>query len=132
MQQRAKELRVNRTAAEDRLWSVLRNRHLAGLKFRRQHVLGHYIADFVCIPARLVIEVDGDTHGGDAAAYDAMRTKAMERAGYRVIRFWNSYVRGETRDGVTETILEALRTSALPAAEKERLFAEGLFERPSP
>jgi very-short-patch-repair endonuclease len=113
------------------LWSFLRAGRLAGLKFRRQHVLGQYIADFVCIPARLVIEVDGDTHGGEFEAYDARRTEAMERAGYRVIRFWNTYVLEDTEGGVTEVILEAIRTSELPAAEKARLEAVGYFDPPA-
>jgi 5-methyltetrahydrofolate--homocysteine methyltransferase len=68
----------------------LRGKRLAGLKFRRQHVVGNYIADFVCLPARLIIEIDGDTHGDDEAAItDAKRTAEMERSGYRVIRFWD-------------------------------------------
>ena len=90
-----------------------------------------YIADFVCIAAGLVIEVDGDTHDEETEAYDATRTSAMERAGFRVIRFFNGYVMTD-REGVTETILEALRTSDLPAGEKRRLFDEGLFESPHP
>ena len=92
------------------------------MKFRRQHVIGNYIADFVCLPARLVIEVDGDTHGSDEAQLrDAKRTEEVERAGFRVIRFWNDYVLNDTDDGVAETILAELMMSALPPAEKERL-----------
>lgn len=131
-QDRARDMRRSATAGEKRMWWILRGRRLGGLKFRRQHVLDPYIADFVCIPARLVIEVDGDTHGEEAEAYDAKRTKAMERAGYRVIRFFNRYVMTD-REGVTATILEALQTSDLPANEKRRLLDEGLFEgRDSP
>ena len=92
------------------------------MKFRRQHVIGNYIADFVCLPARLVIEVDGDTHGNDEAELeDGKRTEEIERAGYRVIRFWNDDVLNDPDGGVADTILEALMTSALAPEEKERM-----------
>jgi very-short-patch-repair endonuclease len=66
---------------------------MGGLKFRRQHPLGTYIADFICLQAKLVIEVDGDTHGNDERqALDAKRTEYIEKLGYRVIRFWNQDV----------------------------------------
>ena len=104
---------------------MLRSGRLAGLKFRRQYVIGKYIADFVCVPARLVIEVDGFTHDEDAQVKDALRTEVMEAAGYRVIRFWNGYVLHDKDGGVADAILEALRTSTLPATEKARLGAEG-------
>jgi very-short-patch-repair endonuclease len=84
---------------------------LSGYKFRRQYPIGNYIADFACISTRLVIEVDGDTHGNDEAeARDAKRTEYIERLGYRVIRFWNDQVFNAT-DGVIETILDALGTN---------------------
>jgi very-short-patch-repair endonuclease len=78
-----------------------------------------------------VIEVDGDTHGGEFEDYDAKRTEALERAGYKVIRFWNNYVLQDTEAGVMQVILEAIRTSALPAAEKARLEAVGYFDPPA-
>jgi len=90
MAQLARELRRDETNAEKLVWEMLRARRLGGLKFRRQHVLGRYIADFVCLSARLVIEIDGHTHNDLES--DAKRTADLERAGYRVIRFWNSYV----------------------------------------
>ena len=103
---------------------------MGGLKFRRQHVLGNYIADFVCLPARLVIEIDGDSH--EHPESDAKRTADIERAGYRVIRFWNSYVY-DHETAIADMILEALRESALPASEKARLERERYFSgRPSP
>lgn len=108
------------------MWSIVRAKRLATLKFRRQHVIGSYIADFVCLPAKLVIEVDGDTHGNEEAELnDAKRTKAIERIGYRVIRFWNNDVLTNTDGGIEDTILEALMLSSLCAAEKERLKAVG-------
>jgi 5-methyltetrahydrofolate--homocysteine methyltransferase len=85
-----------------------------GYKFRRQHALGQYIADFICLPARLVIELDGDTHGNDERQrLDAIRTETIERAGYRVIRFWNDEVFNNA-DGVIEEITNALRTVPSP------------------
>ena len=132
MTRRAKKLRANQNSAEQRVWSILRARRLAGLKFRRQHVLGKYIADFVCIPARLVVEIDGETHGDDSQLSDAKRTEVIERAGYRVIRFWNDYVLNDSDGGVADTILEALRKSALPASEKARLVNEGFVPSPRP
>jgi len=132
MTRRAKKLRANQNSAEQRVWSILRARRLAGLKFRRQHVLGKYIADFVCIPARLVVEIDGETHGDDSQLNDAKRTEVIERAGYRVIRFWNDYVLNDSDGGVADTILEALRKSALPATEKARLVNEGFVPSPRP
>ena len=128
MTQRAQELRANQNSAEARVWSISRGRRLAGLKFRRQHVIGRYIADFVCIRARLVIEIDGDTHGDEGADIrDAKRTDDIERAGYRVIRFWNHYVLTDDEGGVADTILDALRTSTLPEKEKARLVAARYF-----
>jgi len=124
---RAREFRREQTAAEERMWWLLRGRELAGLKFRRQHVVGGYIADFVCIGARLVIEIDGATHGEEEAERDAKRTKEFEKAGYSVIRFWNDDVLNDRDGGVAEMILEAVRTSALVDSEKGRLIADGLI-----
>jgi very-short-patch-repair endonuclease len=108
---------------------MLRAKRLAELKFRRQHVVGNYIGDFVCLPARLIIEVDGDTHGDDEAALrDAKRTEEIERSGYRVIRFWDDYVLNDTEGGVHDAILEALLASALPAREKARLKRDFCFD----
>src|SRR2546428_4471480 len=108
MTQRARELRANGNSAEKRIWSMLRSGRLAGLKFRRQYVIGKYMADFVCLSARLVIEIDGDTHDEDARIKDAKRTEDLEAAGYRVIRFWNNYVLSDRDGGVADAIFEAL------------------------
>jgi very-short-patch-repair endonuclease len=78
------------TDAERRLWSGLRNRRLNGLKFRRQHPLGPCLVDFLCHEARLVVEADGGLHHEEVQAwYDYHRTKWLESAGYRVVRFTN-------------------------------------------
>jgi very-short-patch-repair endonuclease len=127
MVERAKELRANQNSAEARVWSILRGKRLAGLKFRRQHVLGKYVADFVCLRAKLVIEIDGETHDEDKEKDDAKRAADIEAAGYRIIRFWNSYVLSDRENGVAEMIFEALLKSALPETEKRRLEIEGYF-----
>jgi len=100
----AKTLRRNSTDAERRLWCALRDRRLAGLKFRRQQPIGRYVVDFVCQERRLVIEVDGGQHGPDV---DAPRTAHLEGCGYRVLRFWNPDVLTRLED-VLATILAAV------------------------
>jgi very-short-patch-repair endonuclease len=106
---RARELRRNSNDAEKRMWYFLRGRQLAGFKFRRQYPIDDYIGDFVCLQARLVVELDGETHGDDDRQLrDAQRTETLQRAGYRVIRFWNDQV-FTNMDGVTEEIWNALQ-----------------------
>ncbi|MCY7351722.1 MAG: class I tRNA ligase family protein [Cytophagaceae bacterium] len=84
------------TKAEDTLWQVVRNNNL-GVKFRRQYAIGVYIADFVSIPARLVVEVDGEIHQtADYPQYDQARTEYLKEAGFDVIRFTNEEVLNET------------------------------------
>jgi len=84
------------TEAERRLWRGLRMRQMAGFKFRRQVPLGPYIVDFVCLEARLVIEVDGGQHAG--SEHDRVRDAWLEAQGFRMLRFWNSEVLGQTHD----------------------------------
>jgi lysyl-tRNA synthetase class 2 len=88
---RAHAMRHDAAPAEKKLWCLLRDRQLSGFKFRRQHRLAGYIADFYCHDARLVVELDGDSHG-DRAAYDGRRSTRIERRGHRVIRFLNDDV----------------------------------------
>ncbi len=88
---RAKELRRNLTQAEANLWARLRNRQLGGLKFRRQHPVGPFIADFYCAEHRLVVEIDGDIHDL-RIEQDQERTWQFEKYGYNVIRFPNGQV----------------------------------------
>ncbi len=88
--QRARNLRKQSTIPERKLWQVLRNRKLAGLKFRRQHPIGKYIVDFFCSEAELVVEVDGDSHDERAYRYDMQRQKYLEEEhGYKVFRVTN-------------------------------------------
>lgn len=88
---RARELRRKATPAEQQLWTALRNDQLTGHHFRRQHILAGYIVDFCCIRARVIVEIDG-AHHADQTLADTHRTRALERLGFRVLRFNNSEV----------------------------------------
>ena len=103
----ASQLRTNATEAEKRLWYFLRNRQLAGYKFRRQFPIPPYTADFVCLEQRLVIELDGGQHA-DAVAYDATRSLFLEQQGFRILRFWNNDALGNT-EAVLAKILHSLQ-----------------------
>jgi very-short-patch-repair endonuclease len=100
----ARSLRRSAVSAERRLWQGLRRKQLAGFRFRRQVVLGDYIADFACFDARIVIEVDGATHSTDGElTRDSKRTASLLAQGYAVLRFTNDDVY-RNLDGVFETI----------------------------
>ncbi len=87
----AQRHRRNMTAAERTLWAALKNRQLNSLRFRSQHPLGRFIADFYCAQVRLVVEVDGPVHNKQAE-YDAARTQHFETYGYQIVRFTNQEV----------------------------------------
>jgi very-short-patch-repair endonuclease len=101
MATRVRELRATMTDAERRIWSLVRNRQLAGYKFRRQHPIGPFIADFVCIECRLIVELDGGQHAD--GLYDERRSAWLGKHGWRVVRFWNDAALGEA-----ESVLQAL------------------------
>ena len=101
----ARTLRKNLTDAERHLWFRLRGNRLGGFRFRRQHPVGPYIADFACLQPRLLVELDGGQHLD--SAYDNRRDAFLHSQGYVVLRFWNNDVLGQT-DGVLTVILEAL------------------------
>ena len=93
----AKKLRHGSTDAEKKLWSLLRNRQLKGKKFRRQHALADYIADFYCHECKLVIELDGNYHKEqEAKQYDEARSLLLNEYKITVLRFWNAEVINET------------------------------------
>jgi adenine-specific DNA-methyltransferase len=102
----ARTLRMSSTDAERRLWYYLRNRQLSGYRFRRQVPLGRYVVDFVCLRARLIVELDGGQHT-ESMIEDLERTRYLARGGFRVVRFWNDEVLLQT-EAVLESILEAL------------------------
>ena len=106
--ERARKLRREATSAERKLWRFLRDRQIEGHRFRRQHPLGPYIVDFVCLEQKLVIEVDGATHGeANEIARDEKRTSWLVERGYRVLRVDNIEIY-ESIDMVGLAILEAL------------------------
>jgi very-short-patch-repair endonuclease len=117
--ERARRLRGDRTEAERRLWRALRRVPVSGSHFRQQVPIGSYVADFACLAARLVIELDGGHHARDEiAAGDLVRQRWLEAQGYRVLRFWNAEI-ASNLDGVLETIYAALHGQV--AAEPRHL-----------
>ena len=107
--ERARQLRQPMMPMEQRLWVHLRNRHCGGFKFRRQVVLGGYIADFYCAEARLVVEVDGLSHNATVER-DATRDAWLARHGYRTLRVANTEVRDHL-EGVLTAIEQACRNA---------------------
>ena len=107
---RARQLRRRSTDAESTLWHELRSRQLSGHRFKRQHPIGNFIVDFVCLESHLVVELDGGQHL-ELGDYDAARTAYLDGLGFIVIRFWNNQVLNEM-DAVKESILLALNSGA--------------------
>src|SRR5215469_6727497 len=113
---RARTLRRDMTEAERRLWQMLRSRQTEGYRFRRQVPIGGFIADFVCHPARLIVEIDGGQHDSSSEA-ETSRTRFLEAEGYRVLRFWNNEVldnREGVRGAIADTLHHATPTPTLP------------------
>jgi very-short-patch-repair endonuclease len=110
------------TLAERKLWAALREKQILGHRFRRQHPIGPFIADFICLEAKLILEVDGSQHGEELNALkDRDRTIWLAKAGYRVLRFWNGDVLARRAD-VVDTIERAL-SEAVPPSGHARLKA---------
>ena len=116
----ARALRRRMTDAERRIWYFLRGRHLLGFKFRRQHPIGPYVVDFVCLAHKLVIELDGSQHATDPN--DRHRDAFLHRNGFCVLRFWNNEALSHTA-AVCESILCA--ASVTPSPRRVRGQAEG-------
>ena len=108
-----RRLRKNPTDAERRLWSCLRRRQMGHFKFRRQHPFGDYVIDFVCLEAMLAVEVDGGQHS-EMREEDAVRTKSLNEAGFKVLRFWNNDVLRDIA-AVKESIWLALQERCTPS-----------------
>lgn len=110
----ARQMRKDPTPAEKRLWRLVRGRRLAGFRFRRQHPVGPFIADFYCAVAALAVELDGESHLGREAA-DQERDRHFADVGVRALRFPDGEV-FDNPDGVVEVILRVCveRTAANP------------------
>ncbi len=118
--ERARKLRRNMTDAERKLWERLRGGRLNGMKFRRQHPLPPYIADFYCETMRLVVELDGSQHNEDV---DQVRTRFLEQRELIVLRFWDNEVLQQI-DAVLEVIMNVAQGRTLsptPLPEGEGL-----------
>lgn len=128
----AKENRKNSTDAENALWEALRNKQL-GEKFRRQHVIGDFIADFISLSSKLVIEIDGDYHNEpEQKEADLLRTKFLNEIGFTVLRFTNEEVLGNTED-VINKIKEKITFKAnqsSPTGGVEGASPQPVFHRP--
>jgi lysyl-tRNA synthetase class 2 len=111
---KAGKLRKDPTPAERKLWSRIRNDQL-GVTCRRQHAVGNYIPDFVCIQKKLIIDLDG-SHHLEQEEYDQERTRYFESLGYRVIRFWNNAIVKDI-DEVILAILNSLEDGKQHAQE---------------
>ena len=116
---RARELRQSPTPAERHAWTLLRNRGILGLKFRRQHVLHGFIVDFYCAGERIVLELDGAVHDAEPQRdYDRARSGFLTAAGYQVIRVRN---RDVSREQLEVVLREALGTNrSFPLSRRER------------
>jgi very-short-patch-repair endonuclease len=100
----AKNLRENMTNAELIFWNRVKNKQFHGLKFRRQHPIHKYIADFYCHKLKLIIEIDGDYHNtSEQKNYDILRTKDLNFQGIKILRFKNDEVENEIEE-VLKTI----------------------------
>ncbi|MHB1101323.1 MAG: endonuclease domain-containing protein [Devosia sp.] len=102
----ARSMRSNATEAEQRLWTLVRDRRFIDYKFRRQVPIGRYIVDLMCPSAMLIVELDGSQHAENEA--DAVRDAWLAGQGYRVLRIWNNELT-QNRDGVLEAIWHALQ-----------------------
>jgi phenylalanine-4-hydroxylase len=118
----AKSLRKQPTDAELALWQRLRGQQL-GTKFRRQYPLGSYIVDFVALDVRLVVELDGGQHASERS-YDQARTDYLQHLGYRVLRYWNNQVLGET-----EAVLNDIAANLEPHPNPPMRAGEGTDDR---
>jgi very-short-patch-repair endonuclease len=125
-QTNARALRRTMTDSERRLWSRLRMEQL-GVKFRRQHPMGNYIADFVCLGPKLIIELDGSQHA-EQRAYDTTRDEFFRSHGFVVLRFASNEP-FLNMDGVLTVIAETLETGGQPPSQPSPEGGRGKYTR---
>jgi very-short-patch-repair endonuclease len=112
--ERARQLRRNATPSEKLLWPQLRGRRFANFKFRRQQPVGPFIVDYFCADARVIVELDGESHVGKEP-YDEKRESWLTTHGYKVLRVWDNEIFGNL-DKVMEMIYEECKARS---GEKE-------------
>jgi very-short-patch-repair endonuclease len=120
--QQRKNARVMRriaTDAERKIWFLLRDRRLDGIKFRRQVPSGPYILDFVCFERRLVVEVDGGQHADSKA--DKVRDACLQARGFRVVRYWNTDVLKNPEGVLTDLLAQLAAQRPLTHSSSLRL-----------
>ncbi|WP_158980990.1 MULTISPECIES: vitamin B12 dependent-methionine synthase activation domain-containing protein [unclassified Flavobacterium] len=123
LKERAKEMRNKPTEAEKMLWNVLSNRGVEGYKFRRQHVIGEYIVDFVCLEKKLVIEVDGSIHNHpEQIDLDRERTIWLESKGFKVVRYTNKEVLNNLHETIEKISKELSTKQIVPPLGVRGLF----------
>ncbi len=118
----ARQMRRVPSPTEKLVWRLLRSHRLSGFRFRRQHPVEPYIADFYCAVAQLVIEFDGDTHVGQEEN-DRVRTQLLESRGFKVLRFWNSELFDDS-----ETVIEAIYRECVRRVSNDSRFVGRLSE----
>ena len=122
----ARQLRRDLTPAEQALWETLQGRKVAGLRFRCQHAIGPFVADFCCPAAHLIVELDGSIHDRQAAQ-DAARTDYLAQRGFRVLRFRNDEVQRDLAT-VLARIEDACR--AVPIEQRQRQSSTPALQSP--
>jgi type I restriction enzyme M protein len=122
--EKARELRKQQTSAEEVMWAMLHDRQFMGLKFRRQHQIGNYIADFYCDEQKLVIELDGPIHeSAQQQKHDAKRDAYLTSLGNRVVRIKNEDVLQDTEQALQQIF------ASLPLGERTGVRVNGLRDR---
>ena len=119
----ARKLRRSSTDVERKLWHRIRDKQIEEFRFRRQRPIEKYIVDFICLEARLIVELDGGQHA-ENVAHDQKRSAFLHERGYRVLRFWNNEVI-ENMEGVLERLREALLLTRLDPTLTLPLAGEG-------
>lgn len=106
----ARGLRAKQTDAEKKFWHEVKAKRFEGYKFRRQYPIGKYIADFVCVEAGVIVEIDGGQHCENVK--DDVRTEFLNGLGYHVVRFWNN--------DILNNLQGSLQALSLTLSQRER------------
>jgi very-short-patch-repair endonuclease len=125
--EKSRELRKNQTDAEKKLWTIVRNRRLSGVKFRKQFCIGRYILDFYSPEYKLGIEGDGGQHYKDRVKQrDESRTRELSKLGVEILRFSDLEILNNIK-GVSEVIWHTLETKKgnFPSPMSSPLWREG-------